>query len=135
MQRSIKHIDESDQADSYPKKKSKTESTDGKEVAVIKKRNFSNVSKKSVLNKFQQGDLVYGLEKKRRDIIDALKQYGFNYIYANTLNDTVVEAVLDKNKKSFSAVKEAHYQFLMKFRDYLLKKPGKTWKNNSDSSR
>lgn len=89
-----------------------------------KNLNFPDEGPNSLLNKFQQGDLIFGLTSPSKDVlIDKLKSKGFTHIYPNSLNDSVVGIVVDDDKgraKKLDSNKLKHYHFLITYNNYLL---------------
>jgi hypothetical protein len=89
-----------------------------------KSLSFPDESPNSLLNKFQQGDLIFGLTSPSKNaLIDKLKSKGFNHIYPNSLNDTVVGIVIDNDKeraKKLDSNKLEYYHFLREYNKYLL---------------
>lgn len=83
----------------------------------------------SVFNLFQQGDVLFGLLKPRNEVGEQLESKGFTYVYANNLNNPVVEAVVDQagsdEIKKFDLTQQKHFNFLNKHRDYLVRAGGK----------
>src|SRR3990167_2846182 len=84
----------------------------------------------SVLNKFKQGDLLFGLRGPCDALGSELVKKGFHHIYANTLNAPAVDLALKSGDKT-QAIRKLddyqykHYYFLNERRTYLLRKPGK----------
>lgn len=80
----------------------------------------------SLENSFKQGDRVYGLKNARKKAIIALKGLGFNYVFANALNDRLITMVLeDIDPTNLEEARKPHYQRLKEIKDYLEKPNGK----------
>lgn len=84
----------------------------------------------SLYDNFKRGDLVFGLAKPRDTVIKILTKGGYTHTYSNALNGSVVELVIAgtadaKTLYALDEIQRNHYYFLLKHRDYLLRKPGK----------
>ncbi|MDR3477707.1 MAG: hypothetical protein P4M14_06720 [Gammaproteobacteria bacterium] len=83
----------------------------------------------TVFANFKQGDLLFGLFAERQKVDKKIEAKGFHHTVANELNQDVVEMVVlgttEDKIKQLEAEQLKHYHFLSKYRDYLIRKPGK----------
>ena len=86
----------------------------------------NNPQTKTLINNFQEGDLVYGLAEPRARIVAELKKLGYTYLFANTLNDKLVSLVIrQESPEGLADRKLSHFHFLNSQREYLIKPNGK----------
>jgi hypothetical protein len=85
------------------------------------------VERKNLYDNFQQGDLVFGLNSFLSPVHNELSQRGFRHYYCNSLNSTVVPAVVldSPYPKKLDKAQNQHYQFLGKHKEYLQRASGK----------
>ncbi|GEM_PF-5632575 len=77
-----------------------------------------------LVDKFKQGDLVFGLDKPRAPYIKTLEEKKFTHTYANCLNSPAVDLFMqgvsnDRAKKELTAPQYKHFLFLQRNQFYF----------------
>ena len=125
--------------DKHKLKHKKNGNQEQQKIAKKAKLNFPHEFEGSIYNNFRQGDMVFGLKKPLWRIIDKLAQHGFTYTYARSLNAGMVGQVVnnvnisDEDFCKLEFEKQEHYLFLMTYKGYLLREPGKSTASLKDN--
>ena len=80
----------------------------------------------TLLEKFEPGDLIFGLRETRERVLQELEKYNHTHCFANALNDrTITKVIRNEPTGELHPRKQEHGVFLTKHKTYLLSPNGK----------
>jgi hypothetical protein len=99
---------------------------------------FPKAPTTSVLNQFQQGDLLFGLRQHIQPIANKLRSHYFMDVVANDRIQPGIPDLVNKrfnrhNPPVWGITKQSHYLYWLRHRHYLLKSGGKPLPDDNGS--